>query len=84
MIVPLGARIVAVAEKPATTTAGGLELSTGSQDKSYIAEVAAVGPDVLHIKKGDRIVYKESLTHPIKLEQSEYIILNEEDVLGTV
>jgi len=84
MIVPLGARIVIVAEKPASTTAGGLELSTGSQEKSDIAEIVAIGPDVLHLKKGDRIVYKEPLTNPIKIDDVEYLIVNEEDVLGTV
>ena len=84
MIEPIGSRIVVVAEKPASTTAGGLELSTGAQKKSDIAEVVAIGPDVLHIKKGDRIVYKDTLTNPIKIDEVEYLIINEEDVLGTV
>ena len=46
--------------------------------------VESVGPEVKEIKKGDKIVYKEYSTTEIKVEDREYIILKEEDVLATM
>ena len=39
---------------------------------------------LLGVKKGDKIVYKEYSTTEIKLDDKDYIILKEEDVLATL
>ena len=46
--------------------------------------VESVGPEVKAVKKGDKIVYKEYSTTDIKIDEKEYIILKEEDVLATL
>lgn len=41
-------------------------------------------PDVKSVKKGDKIIYKEFSTTEIKMDDKDYIILKEEDVLATL
>lgn len=83
-IKPLADRVVAVRQQAETKTASGLYLPDSSKEKPVVAEVKAVGPDVKILKVGDRIVYKEYSTTELKLDDTEYLILKEEDVLATV
>lgn len=83
-IKPLGDRLVAVREQAETKTASGLFLPDSSKEKPVVAVVEAVGPDVKSIKKGDRVVYKEYSTTELKINGTEYLIVKEEDVLGTL
>lgn len=83
-IKPLGDRVVAVREKTENKTAAGLYLPDNAKEKPVTAVVEAVGPDVKSVKKGDRIVYKEYSTTELKVNDTEYLIVKEEDVLGTL
>lgn len=83
-IKPLADRVVAVREKAATKTAGGLYLPDNAKEKPVVAKVEAVGKDVKHVKPGDRIVYKEYSTTELKLDGAEYLIVKEEDILATL
>lgn len=83
-ISPLADRVVAVREEAQTKTASGLYLPDNAKEKPSIAAVVAVGPDVRSLKKGDRIVYKEYAATELKVDQNEYLIVREEDVLATV
>jgi len=83
-IKPLADRVVAMREEVSTKTASGLYLPENSKEKPVIAKVSAVGPDVKHLKVGDRIVYKEYSTTDLKVNDIEYLIIKEEDVLATV
>ena len=38
----------------------------------------------MDIKKGDQIVYPKYAGHPIKLDGIEYLILDENEVLGVI
>lgn len=80
---PLKDRIVAKVEKPLEKTASGILLGEAKEKPAY-AVVESVGPDVKEVKKGDKIIYKEFSTTEVKLEETEYIILKEEDVLATL
>lgn len=80
---PLKDRIVAVVEKPLEMTKSGILLGEAKEKPAY-AVVEAVGPEVLAVKKGDKIVYKEYSTTEIKMDEKDYIILKEEDVLATL
>ncbi len=80
---PLKDRIVAKVEKPLEKTASGILLGEAKEKPAY-AIVESVGPDVKVVKKGDKIVYKEYSTTEIKLDDTDYIILKEEDVLATL
>lgn len=81
---PLADRVVATREEAATQTASGLYLPDTAKEKPVLAVVQAVGPDVKNLKKGDKIVYKEYSTTEIKVNDVEYLIIKEEDVLATV
>lgn len=81
---PLADRVVAVREKAQEKTASGLYLPDSSKEKPVLAEVVAVGPDAKQVKVGDKIVYKEYSTTELKINEVEYLIVKEEDVLATV
>lgn len=83
-IKPLADRVVAVRQKAQEKTASGLYLPDSSKEKPVVAEVVAVGPDAKSVKKGDKIVYKEYSTTELKIDDVEYLIVKEEDVLATV
>lgn len=83
-IKPLADRVVAVRQKPQEKTASGLYLPDTSKEKPVVAEVVAVGPDAKSVKKGDKIVYKEYSTTELKIDEVEYLIVKEEDVLGVI
>lgn len=83
-IKPLADRVVATREEAATQTASGLYLPDTAKEKPVLAVVQEVGPDVKNLKKGDKIVYKEYSTTEIKINDVEYLIIKEEDVLATV
>jgi chaperonin GroES len=83
-LTPLAERVIATREEAATRTASGLYLPDSAKEKAIVAVVEAVGPDVKGLKKGDRIVYKEYSTTEIKVDNKEYLILKEEDVLAKV
>lgn len=80
---PLKDRIVAKVEKPLEKTASGILLGT-SQEKPAYAVVESIGPEVETVKKGDKIIYKEFSTTEVKVDNTDYIILKEEDVLATL
>ena len=46
--------------------------------------VEATGPEVKHLKTGDKIIFKEYATTNVKLDNTEYLILKEEDILATL
>ena len=80
---PLKDRVVAVVEKPLEKTKTGILLGEAKEKPAY-AMVESVGPEVKEVKKGDKIVYKEYSTTEVKMDEKEYIILKEEDVLATL
>ena len=80
---PLQDRVVAKTEQPLEKTKSGILLGEAKEKPAY-AVVESVGPDVKTIKKGDKIVFKEYSTTEIKLDDTDYIILKEEDILATL
>lgn len=92
-IKPLGDRVVAVREEAENKTASGLYLPDNAKEKPVVAKVVAVGPGrvgddneriPVEIKVGERILYKEYSTTEIKIDGTEYLIVKEDDILGTV
>lgn len=81
---PLADYVVAQAEEATTKTASGLYLPDNAAEKPKTAKVVAVGKDVKQVKSGDRIVYKSYSTTEIKVDNEEYILVKEEDILATV
>ena len=80
---PLGDKIVARKEQPLEKTKSGILLGEAKEKPAY-AVVESVGPDVKSIKPKDKIVYKEYSTTDIRLDDTDYIIVKEEDILATL
>lgn len=81
---PLKDRVVAKVEKPAEKTSSGILLPSDAKEKPAFAVVQSAGKEVKDIKKGDKIIYKEYSTTPVKIGDVEYIILEEKDILATL
>ncbi|HVX58938.1 MAG TPA: co-chaperone GroES [Candidatus Saccharimonadales bacterium] len=81
---PLNEWVVAEAEEAVTKTASGLYLPDKAAEKPKVAKVLKVGAKVKEIKAGDRIVYKNYSDTTVKVEDKEYILVKEEDILATV
>ncbi len=80
---PLKERIVAKQDKPLEKTKSGILLGEAKEKPAY-AVVESVGPEVKGVKKGDKIIFKEYSTTEVKIDDEEYIILKEEDILATL
>ena len=81
---PLADWVVAEQEEAATKTASGLYLPDKAAEKPKVAKVLKVGKDVKSVKAGDRIVYKSYSTTEVKLDDKEYVLVKEEDILAKV
>jgi len=81
---PLADWVVAEQEEAVTKTASGLYLPDKAAEKPKTAKVLKVGKNVKDIKPGDRIIYKSYSTTEIKLDNTEYVLVKEEDILATV
>ena len=69
-------------------TASGIILSTANKEKSVIAEVIAAGPgtdDVkVTVKPGDKVITDKYAGTKVTLEDVEYIIVKQADILAIV
>ncbi len=81
---PLADWVVAEAEEAVTKTASGLYLPDKAAEKPKTAKVIRVGKNVKEIKAGDRIVYKSYSTTDVKIDDAEYVLVKEEDIIATV
>ena len=80
---PLKDRVVAAKEAALEKTASGILLGEAKEKSSY-ATVESVGKDVKEIKKGDKILYRDYSATEVKIENKEYLIIKEEDILATL
>ncbi|HEV2403470.1 MAG TPA: co-chaperone GroES [Candidatus Saccharimonadales bacterium] len=83
-IQPLSDYVVAEPEEAVTKTASGLYLPEKAAEKPKVAKVLAVGKDVKQVKMGDRIIAKSYSQTDIKVDNTEYMLVKEEDILATV
>lgn len=82
---PLAEYVVATAEEAQTKTASGLYLPPAAAEKPKVAKVAATGRDVVDVKVGDRILYKnEYEATKVKIDGEEYIIISAHNIIATV
>lgn len=80
---PLQDRVVAYKEQPMETTKSGILLGEAKEAPAY-AVVESVGPDVKTIKAGDKIITKNYSSTDVKIDDKDYIIVKEEDILATL
>ena len=83
MIKPLHDNAVLKKEKVENKTSSGIILTTESKSMPSVATVVAVGKDCkAEIKENDQVVYKEYSGTNIKIDEVEYIVISEKDILG--
>jgi len=82
-IKPLGERIVVKPMKQEEKTEGGIYLpETASKEKPQRGDVIAVGADFKGVKKGDKVIFAKYGGTEIKVDDEEYLVLGEDDVLA--
>ncbi|MGB4861363.1 MAG: co-chaperone GroES [Tepidiformaceae bacterium] len=89
-LIPLADRLVITPLKQDEITSSGLVIPDTAKEKPQQGEVVAVGPGRLDdsgkrvdmgLAVGDRILYAKYTGTDIKLDNTEFIVLNEKDVL---
>ena len=91
-IKPLGDRVVIKNVEAEETTKGGLLLTNASKEKPQMAEVLAVGPGgmvdgkevKMQVKVGQKVIYSKYAGTEVKLDNEEFVILKQNDILAIV
>ena len=83
-LVPLADYIVVEQEQAASKTASGLYLPEKPAEKPKIAKVLAVGLAVQNVVVGDRVVYGGYSNTEVKIGNTEYILVKEENIYAKV
>jgi chaperonin GroES len=91
-LVPLGDRVVLKQLVAEETTKSGIVLPGQNKEKPQQAEVIAVGPGTLadgkevkmEVKPGDQVIFSKYSGTEVKLEEEEYIIVKQSDILAVL
>ncbi len=91
-IQPLGDRVVIKMLESEEKTKSGIILTGSAQEKPQVAEVVAVGPGgmidgkevKMELAVGDKIIASKYAGTEVKLNDTEYIIVKQSDVLAKV
>ncbi len=91
-IKPLADRVVVKLTEVEETTSSGIILAASAQEKPQIAEVLAVGPGgtvdgkevKMYVKVGDKVITSKYSGTEVKLNNEEYIIVRQSDILAVV
>ncbi len=89
---PLADRVVVKLTEVEETTSSGIILAASAQEKPQIAEVLAVGPGgmvdgkeiEMFVKVGDKVITSKYSGTEVKLDNQEYIIVRQNDILAVV
>ena len=91
-LTPLGDRVVLKQVEAEETTKSGIVFPGQNKEKPQEAEVLAVGPGglvdgkevTMNVKVGDKVIYSKYAGTEVKLEDTEYIIVRQNDILAIV
>lgn len=89
---PLGDKVVVKQLEAVETTKSGIILTGNAKEKPQAAEIIAVGPGgivdgkevEMEVKPGQKVMYSKYAGTEVKLEDEEYIILKQSDILAIV
>ena len=89
---PLADRVVIKFLEAEETTKGGIILTSSAQEKPQVAEILAVGPGgvvdgkevKMEVKVGDQVIYSKYSGTEVKIEETEYIIVKQNDILAVI
>ncbi len=91
-IKPLGDRVVIKMIEMEETTKSGIVLPGTAKEKPQVAEIVAVGPGglvdgkevTMQVKPGDRVLISKYAGTEVKIDNVEYTILKQGDILAIV
>lgn len=91
-LVPLGDRVVLQQLDAEETTKSGIVLPGQAQEKPQQAEVIAVGPGgvvdgkevKMEVKPGDKVIYSKYAGTDVKLEDQEFVVVRQSDIVAIV
>ena len=91
-IKPLADRVVLKSVELEETTKSGIILAASAQEKPQVAEVVAVGPggvidgkDIkMYVKVGDKVITSKYSGTKVKIDDVEYVIVRQSDILAVV
>ena len=89
---PLGDKVVLRQILAEETTKSGIILPGQAKEKPQQAEVVAVGPGgvvdgkevVMNVSVGDKVIYTKYSGTEVKLDDVEYIIVKQNDILAII
>ncbi len=89
---PLGDRVVIRNVESEETTKSGIVLPGSAKEKPQMAEVLAVGPGgmvdgkeiKMEVKVGQKVIYSKYAGTEVKLDDQEYILVRQSDILAVV
>lgn len=87
-LVPLGDRVVLKPLAAEETTKSGIILPGQNKEKPQQAEVVAVGPGTeevkMEVKKGNEVIYSKYSGNEVKIDDQDYIIVKQNDILAII
>ncbi|MFA5779969.1 MAG: co-chaperone GroES [Elusimicrobiota bacterium] len=90
---PLGDRVIVKPAEEKEIKKGGIIIPDTAKEKPQEGDVIAVGPGKvdetgkkipMDVKAGDKILYGKYSGTEIKIDDKEYLIMHQEDILGIV
>ncbi|KAA0206999.1 co-chaperone GroES [Candidatus Uhrbacteria bacterium] len=91
---PLSDKVIVTSSTKEETTASGLVLpDTASKERPEQGTVVAVGPGrvddsgkiiPMSVKVGDKVVFKKYSPDEVKVEDKEYLVLSESDIIAVI
>ena len=91
-LVPLGDRVVLKQSVAEETTKSGIVIPGQSKEKPQQAEIIAVGPGgmvngkevEMTVKAGQTVIYSKYAGTTVELDDVEYIVVKQDDILAIV
>jgi len=91
---PLGDKIIIKRAEAQHKTEAGIYLPESAKDKPKEGKVIALGNGLLNrdtgeympftVKKGDRVLFNSYAGTEIKIDDEEFLIMTEDDILGVI
>ncbi len=91
---PLGDKIIIKRAEAQSKTESGIFLPESAKDKPKEGKVIALGNGHFNkdtgeytpftVKKGDRVIFSSYAGTEVKLDDEEYLIMTEDDILGVI
>ena len=90
---PLGDKVVVERDETEEKTKGGIYIPDAAKDKPSRGKIIAVGTGKLlddgtrgemQVKKGDRILFTSYAPETIRIDDDEYLLMSETDILAVI